>query len=232
MSMGGTNYAPVLKEMVSYYKDIEPSEVPAFIIFITDGENWDTNETNKIVKELSNYNMFVQFIGIGDESFNYLRSLDHMEGRKHDNTGFTAVKDMNKILKAMYRSEKSKTNGKVCFILRKLICVDNKIFIVMFSIKHHALRIISSEIISGIINPRISRSISICIIIYQISRICHLPISISKHSIDVKINIGFSGVSILLPVHTNKKILYCRSIFLCHTDFQSGTAPSEFWYGK
>lgn len=78
MSMGGTNYAPVLKEMVSYYKDIEPSEVPAFIIFITDGENWDTNETNKIVKELSNYNMFVQFIGIGDESFNYLRSLDHM----------------------------------------------------------------------------------------------------------------------------------------------------------
>lgn len=82
MSMGGTNYAPVLKEMVSYYKDIEPSEVPAFIIFITDGENWDTNETNKIVKELSNYNMFVQFIGIGDESFNYLRSLDHMEGRK------------------------------------------------------------------------------------------------------------------------------------------------------
>lgn len=86
-----------LKEMVSYYKDIEPSEVPAFIIFITDGENWDTNETNKIVKELSNYNMFVQFIGIGDESFNYLRSLDHMEGRKHDNTGFTAVKDMNKM---------------------------------------------------------------------------------------------------------------------------------------
>ena len=33
MSMGGTNYAPVLKEMVSYYKDIEPSEVPAFIIY-------------------------------------------------------------------------------------------------------------------------------------------------------------------------------------------------------
>ena len=97
MSMGGTNYAPVLKEMVSYYKDIEPSEVPAFIIFITDGENWDTNETNKIVKELSNYNMFVQFIGIGDEDFDYLKSLDGMEGRKHDNTGFTAVKDMNKM---------------------------------------------------------------------------------------------------------------------------------------
>lgn len=39
--------------------------------------------------------MFVQFIGIGDENFEYLKSLDDMKGRKHDNTGFTAVKDMN-----------------------------------------------------------------------------------------------------------------------------------------
>lgn len=97
MSMGGTNYAPVLKDMVKYYKDIEPSSVPAFIIFITDGENFDKAETNKIIKELSNYNIFVQFIGIGNESFTYLKSLDNMKGRVHDNTGFTTVKDMNKM---------------------------------------------------------------------------------------------------------------------------------------
>ena len=97
MSMGGTNYAPVLKDMVKYYKDIEPSSVPAFIIFITDGENFDKAETNKIIKELSNYNIFVQFIGIGNESFTYLKSLDNMEGRVHGNTGFTTVKDMNKM---------------------------------------------------------------------------------------------------------------------------------------
>lgn len=97
LDMGGTKYAPVLKDIVKYYKDIEPSNIPAFIIFITDGENWDTEETNRIVKELSNYNMFVQFIGIGDADFKYLKSLDDMKGRKHDNTGFTAVKDMNKM---------------------------------------------------------------------------------------------------------------------------------------
>lgn len=97
MGMGGTNYAPVLKDMVKYYKDVEPSSIPAFIIFITDGENWDIEETNRIVKELSNYNMFVQFIGIGNENFKYLKSLDNMKGRKHDNTGFTAVKDMNRM---------------------------------------------------------------------------------------------------------------------------------------
>lgn len=97
MNMGGTSYAPVLKDMVKYYKDVEPSNIPAFIIFITDGENWDTEETNQIIKELSNYNMFVQFIGIGNENFEYLKSLDDMEGRKYDNTGFTAVRDMNKM---------------------------------------------------------------------------------------------------------------------------------------
>lgn len=95
MAMGGTNYAPVLKDIVKHYKDVEPSDVPAFIIFITDGDNWDRTATDEIVKELSNYNMFVQFIGIGNERFEYLKALDDMEGRAHDNTGFTAVKDMN-----------------------------------------------------------------------------------------------------------------------------------------
>lgn len=98
MSMGGTNYSPVLKDMVHYYKNIQPSTIPAFIIFITDGDNWDEEETNVIVRELSNYNIFVQFVGIGTGStFNYLKSLDDMPGRKHDNTGFIAVKDMNKM---------------------------------------------------------------------------------------------------------------------------------------
>lgn len=98
MYMGGTNYAPVLKDMVKYYKDKHPSTIPSFIMFITDGDNWDEHETNEIVRELSNYNMFVQFVGIGNgSSFNYLKSLDDMPGRKHDNTGFIAVKDMNKM---------------------------------------------------------------------------------------------------------------------------------------
>lgn len=97
MFMGGTNYAPVLTEMVRYYKDIEPSDIPAFIIFITDGANSDRGETDSIIRELSEYNIFVQFVGIGDERFDYLKSLDDLSGRKHDNTGFVAVEDMNKM---------------------------------------------------------------------------------------------------------------------------------------
>lgn len=98
MRMGGTNYSPVLNDMVKYYKKQHSSTIPAFIIFITDGDNWDEYETNEVVRELSNYNMFVQFVGIGSgSSFNYLKALDNLSGRKHDNTGFIAVKDMNKM---------------------------------------------------------------------------------------------------------------------------------------
>lgn len=98
MHMGGTNYSPVLKDIVKYYKDKHPSDVPAFIIFITDGDNFDESETNSIVRKLSEYNMFVQFVGIGNgSSFRYLRKLDELSGRKNDNTGFISVQDMNRL---------------------------------------------------------------------------------------------------------------------------------------
>lgn len=97
MRMGGTEYAPVLRDVVRFYKN-RVSTTPAFIIFVTDGDNWDESETDAIVRELSNYNVFVQFVGIGtDSNFNYLRKLDNLSGRKHDNTGFIAVADMDKL---------------------------------------------------------------------------------------------------------------------------------------
>lgn len=96
MNMGGTEYAPVLKDIVKCYKN--SSNIPAFVMFITDGDNWDAYETDAIIRELSNYNMFVQFVGIGTGTdFAYLKKLDNLSGRKHDNTGFIAVADMNKL---------------------------------------------------------------------------------------------------------------------------------------
>ena len=97
MGMGGTEYSPVLNNVITHYKDIEPSTIPAFVIFITDGENSDASRTDRIIRELSNYNMFVQFIGIGNSSFNYLEKLDKLDGRKTDNTGFITVSDMNEM---------------------------------------------------------------------------------------------------------------------------------------
>ena len=42
-------------------------------------------------------NVFIQFIGIGEERFTYLRQLDDMSGRKRDNTGFSAMRDLNNV---------------------------------------------------------------------------------------------------------------------------------------
>lgn len=96
MEMGGTNYAPVLRDIIKYYKK-HGGTVPAFIIFITDGDNSDRRETDEIIRELSHYNMFVQFVGIGKSKFKYLHALDDMDGRVCDNTGFISVSEMDKL---------------------------------------------------------------------------------------------------------------------------------------
>ena len=69
---------------------------PTFILFITDGENADKPASDAIIKKSSDMNVFIQFIGIGNEKFKYLIALDDMPGRKRDNTGFSKMKDLDK----------------------------------------------------------------------------------------------------------------------------------------
>lgn len=106
-SMGGTEYAPAIKKLISNYgtpkgvlsifKQKNNSDEVAFVIFITDGENCDKYDTDKAIIESSKENIFIQFVGIGNETFKYLQKLDDLSGRKHDNTGFIKVKDFEKI---------------------------------------------------------------------------------------------------------------------------------------
>ena len=120
-NMGGTDYAPVLnaiinggmhkvvetkhgffgikKKIINEVSDkgIVDDSCPTFILFITDGENGDKPETNEIIQESSEKNVFIQFIGIGDEDFQYLKSLDNMKGRKRDNTGFSQMESLQNV---------------------------------------------------------------------------------------------------------------------------------------
>lgn len=91
---GGTNYAPVMKDIVKTYKK---NKIPAYIIFITDGDNFDKEETTRIIKESSKYPIFWQFVGVGNASFNFLQTLDDMTDRYVDNADFFQVKNMNDI---------------------------------------------------------------------------------------------------------------------------------------
>lgn len=93
---GGTCYAPIINDIVKKYTQEEPSKVPAYIIFITDGDNSDKNETTEAITKASKYNIFFQFIGIGNEDFEYLKKLDEMEGRFIDNANFFEANDISK----------------------------------------------------------------------------------------------------------------------------------------
>lgn len=109
--MGGTNYAPVLKAIIegdvkntggffgigaktTYVNPIVDNGDPTFILFITDGANADRGDTNTIIKRSSTMNVFIQFIGIGTDQFDYLRKLDDMKGRARDNTGFSKMESL------------------------------------------------------------------------------------------------------------------------------------------
>lgn len=85
---GGTSYAPVLKDVAKYYLEENPESSPVYVIFITDGDNFDKSKTTKVVTELSNYPIFLQFVGVGSAGFEYLEKLDDMGGRYVDNADF------------------------------------------------------------------------------------------------------------------------------------------------
>lgn len=94
---GATCYAPVLEDILKKYieEEKDTSNIPTFVIFITDGANSDKGKTNKVIRESSNHNIFIQFVGIGQEKFEYLEKLDDLDGRPVDNTGFIRVKDIS-----------------------------------------------------------------------------------------------------------------------------------------
>jgi len=107
--MGGTEYAPVLKAIITgdtknslfggkkvLQEPIVDNGDPTFVLFITDGENSDKTASDAIIRTSSEMNVFIQFIGIGNEKFSYLKKLDDMPGRKRDNTGFSQMSDLNK----------------------------------------------------------------------------------------------------------------------------------------
>ena len=112
-SMGGTNYAPVLRAIIEgdtyktggflglggKYVTVNPlvdNGDPTFILFITDGENSDRAATDDIIVRASEKNLFIQFIGIGNSTFNYLMKLDDMPARPRDNTGFSKMRDLER----------------------------------------------------------------------------------------------------------------------------------------
>ena len=95
--MGGTEYAPVMKDVAKKYIEEDPAKLPNYVMFITDGDNSDKDRATVEINAISKYPVFFQFIGIGNSSFSYLEKLDEMDGRFVDNANFFSVKNIAKI---------------------------------------------------------------------------------------------------------------------------------------
>lgn len=93
--MGGTKYAPVMQDVDRFYIEEEPVNIPNYVIFITDGDNQDKERAEEIISKISHHPIFFQFIGVGDDSFEFLEKLDEMDGRYMDNANFFSVADIN-----------------------------------------------------------------------------------------------------------------------------------------
>lgn len=109
-SMGGTSYSPVIEDIIKVFgnkvvstgwfsssENVDVEEQPTYVIFITDGENGDHSLSERAMINASNHGIFFQFVGIGNEQFNFLQKLDSLRGRKIDNASFFKIADLNKI---------------------------------------------------------------------------------------------------------------------------------------
>lgn len=97
--MGGTNYAPVMEEVLKMYNEGKKNgeNIPMYVLFMTDGSNSDQAATKKVLKDAAYSPVFWQYVGIGKESFPFLEKLDDLKDRYVDNADFFAVRDPHTI---------------------------------------------------------------------------------------------------------------------------------------
>lgn len=95
-SMGGTHYAPVMKDVLKKYTE-DRSYLPAYVFFLTDGDNFDKSETEKLIRRTCKEPIFWQFVGLGTASMNFLENLDDMSGREIDNVDFFRLSKPNNV---------------------------------------------------------------------------------------------------------------------------------------
>lgn len=99
--MGGTEYAPVIREIVKKHKKgsglfRKKTGLPKYVLFLTDGFPNDPAETEKALVDASEYPIFWKFISLGME-IDFLRGLDNLEGRKTDNAHYVAINGLSEL---------------------------------------------------------------------------------------------------------------------------------------
>ncbi|MCQ4094995.1 VWA domain-containing protein [Erwinia persicina] len=87
--LGGTNNEPpVMEEVVDTFRH---SELPVYVVFITDGGISKTRAIKEAIRRSANYPIFWKFVGLGGNNYGILQDLDNFTDRRIDNTHFFAI---------------------------------------------------------------------------------------------------------------------------------------------
>ncbi|MDR1871081.1 MAG: VWA domain-containing protein [Deltaproteobacteria bacterium] len=94
-NLGGYNNEPVV--MTEVINEYSGSELPAYVLFITDGGVSQESEIKQLLIEASRLPIFWQFVGLGGSGYGVLERLDTMKGRYVDNANFFALDDFRSV---------------------------------------------------------------------------------------------------------------------------------------
>lgn len=87
--LGGTNNEPpVMEELIETFRH---SDLPVYVVFITDGGISKTRAIKEAIRHSANYPIFWKFVGLGGSNYGILQDLDNFTDRRIDNTHFFAI---------------------------------------------------------------------------------------------------------------------------------------------
>jgi hypothetical protein len=91
-AFGGTPYSTVIRQIVERYGQVflkgffaklrtlfgakEAPVLPTYVLFVTDGDCTDQPETTSMIAQLIGGPIFIQFVGLGETTFSYLKTMD------------------------------------------------------------------------------------------------------------------------------------------------------------
>jgi hypothetical protein len=79
-----------MEELIDTFKH---SDMPVYVVFITDGGISKTRQIKEAIKRSANYPIFWKFVGLGGSNYGVLEKLDTFTDRRVDNTNFFAIDD-------------------------------------------------------------------------------------------------------------------------------------------
>lgn len=84
-------HGEVKRELI--VENVQRKIMPSYLIMQTDGENHDTHETERLIHEIQNKEIYISFLGIGQENFHFIKAM----ADKYPNVGCFIVENLNKL---------------------------------------------------------------------------------------------------------------------------------------